>query len=778
MNAPHDLSSQRRRQLVVGAAALAGASGAWAHAAAIELKPPVVGANEAQPQLEHTGRVFAALAQLGEPFAPASIAAVQTLANAGMLVEAANAALRLLQTRVLAVVAISPEARVGVQRVMPMAPLVQGGWRLFLVRVDNPAAVPGRLGVSSPNAVAVHGIAPPQPVAGGSMGNPAQATTRGDMALRWLDLDVHDAAPLPAALEPVRADFKLLALYARDAGRRSAALAFDIGPGTGDLAHRDRATLFFDIAAARAVQIDVRDSDGSPVTCSWLVTDAQGRVVPSQAKRTPPDFFFQKKVYRAHGQTLSLPTGEYSVTTGRGPEYLLARSQRSVAASGATTWAVQLQRWVDPGARGWISGDHHIHAAGCAHYLQPEEGVGPQMLLPQVQGEALAIAGVLTWGPGFYTQKLNFTGQDDKLSTAAHKLHYDLEVSGFPSSHCGHLALLRMKGMDYPGTSKIEEWPSSNAPVLRWARSQGAVTGYAHSGVGLWAGTTDLPNLAMPPFNGIGANDYIVTLPEGLVDFISTCNHPPAAEMNIWYHTLNVGLRSTIAGETDWPCFYEESLGMGRSYVKLDGPPDYATWCAGLKAGRSYVSEGRAHLMDFVARSGADEAAVGGQLQLTAPRAVNLQVDVAARLEPEPSAETEALRRLGPLDKPYWHIERARIGNTRQVIVELVVNGQPVEARAVSADAALHRVQFSFTPERSCWVALRVLPAAHTNPIWVTVAGAPIRIKRSAQWCREAVEVCWKQKVLRIREAERADEAALYERGRRFYDRMLAESTA
>jgi hypothetical protein len=32
--------------------------------------------------------------------------------------------------------------------------------------------------------------------------------------------------------------------------------------------------------------------------------------------------------------------------------------------------------------------------------------------------------------------------------------------------------------------------------------------------------------------------------------------------------------------------------------------------------------------------------------------------------------------------------------------------------------------------------------------------------------------------MLRIREAERAEEAALYERGRRFYERMIAEATS
>ena len=31
---------------------------------------------------------------------------------------------------------------------------------------------------------------------------------------------------------------------------------------------------------------------------------------------------------------------------------------------------------------------------------------------------------------------------------------YDVEVSGFPSSHAGHLCLLRLKEDDYPGTTQ------------------------------------------------------------------------------------------------------------------------------------------------------------------------------------------------------------------------------------------------------------------------------------------------------------------------------------
>jgi hypothetical protein len=771
----------RRRHLLGSAAALslpalAATDPHAAHRTAAPSEAELI-ATYAQPLLGLVQRVAAGLARAGEPLPVAELNAISQFGSAGQLLQAAQAGVALLNKRVLLRASITAEARVSVKRGLLRPQLVQGGWRLFLVRVDNPALVPGKLAASSPSAIPVNGLYPPGFTAGGSMGQVGVPTTRGDVALRWMDLDVHDLAPLDATLEALPLDFKIVRIYARDAGLRSATVALDIGPGTGDIGGRDRVNISFQALPARSVALSIRDHDGQPVTASLIVTDALGRVVPSQTRRSPPDMFFQRKVYRADGQTLTLPTGSYKVELQRGPEYLLTASERRVPEVGEVRWNFQLARWVDPGARGWYSGDHHIHAAGCAHYDQPEEGIAPEMMAPQVKGEGLAIGAVLTWGPGFHYQKSFFSGKDATVSTPHHILHYDLEVSGFPSSHCGHLALLQMQAMDYPGTTKFEEWPSSNAPVLRWARQQGAVTGYAHAGVGLWAGTTDLPNDKIPLFDGIGANDFIVTLPEGLADFISVCNHPPAAEFNIWYHTLNVGLRSVIAGETDWPCFFEESIGMGRSYVKLDDALSYRRWCEGLKAGRSYVSEGRTHLMDFAVSAGTATTRVGGKdIQLTSSQPLDVSANVAARLEPAVTPETEAIRKLGPLDKPYWHLERCRAGDTRQVVLELIVNGFPVESRLIDADGELRPVQFDYTPTRSCWLALRINMAAHTNPIWVTVANAPIRVKRSALWCRKSVDQCWSQKLPRIRAIERADEAALYDRARLFYDRMVAES--
>jgi hypothetical protein len=70
-------------------------------------------------------------------------------------------------------------------------------------------------------------------------------------------------------------------------------------------------------------------------------------------------------------------------------------------------------------------------------------------------------------------------------------------------------------------------------------------------------------------------------------------------ELNIWYHTLNVGFRTRISGETDFPCITDARVGQGRVYAKVDGPLSYSGWVEALRTGRSYVSDGRSHLIDF-----------------------------------------------------------------------------------------------------------------------------------------------------------------------------------
>jgi hypothetical protein len=128
-------------------------------------------------------------------------------------------------------------------------------------------------------------------------------------------------------------------------------------------------------------------------------------------------------------------------------------------------------------------------------------------------------------------------------------------------------------------------------------------------------------------------------------------------------------------------------------------------------------------------------------------------------------------------EQPYWHVERARLGESRTVPVELIVNGEAVARKEIEADGSVTEVKFDYLPARSSWIAVRVFPAAHTNPIFVEVAGEPIRAsRRSAQWCLASVDRCWEAKSPQIRESERDAAREAYDHARRVYRVIEAES--
>jgi hypothetical protein len=420
----------------------------------------------------------------------------------------------------------------------------------------------------------------------------------------------------------------------------------------------------------------------------WVIRDDQERVYPSPAKRLAPDFFFHHQVYRSDGETVSLAPGKYEFEYSRGPEYLVKTRTIEVPDAETHEENFELERWIHVAKEGWRSGDHHVHAAGCAHYEAPTKGVDPAHMWRHILGEDLNVGCVLTWGPCWYYQKKFFEGKTHELSTGDYVMRYDIEVSGFPSSHAGHLSLLRLKEDDYKGVETIEEWPSWDLPVLKWCQEQGGIAGFSHSGWGLSVEDDQLPSYKMPPFDGIGANEYIVDVVHDAVDFISAVDTPVISELSIWYHTLNCGFRTRISGETDFPCIYGERVGLGRSYVKMpEGDLNFDEWAQGIKAGRSYASDGLSHILDFsVDGLGVGEAGSGGQasqLSLAKPKNVQVKARAACWLDEEAKPE---IKERGLDSKPYWHPERARIDGTRKVPLELVVNSKVVATKEIEAE--------------------------------------------------------------------------------------------
>ncbi len=718
----------------------------------------VVSGVDAQPLKAQVKRVAEALAYVGSPLSSVQKDALEAALDDADGSRAVREIQRVLAPRVLTAVHINPESRVKVAAGPARAELVMQGWRVFLVRVHNEAGVTAELAVESPNAA---------PVYKRSTGSkdPPVTIRPADVGDRWMDIRMYNGQPLERRLSGLELEYRIVEIYSRDAGRREAKISFNVGQGTQDIGFRNEANILFRCVPSVELVLDVRDTDGQPVMASFIVRDERGRIYPTPSRRLAPDFFFHPQVYRATGESIHVPSGEYEITYTRGPEYRVKKKQ-VVIPEGVKSHreSFPLERWIHAKKLGWYSGDHHVHGGGCLHYESPTAGVNPNDMFRHQLGEDLNIGCVLTWGPCWYFQKQFFEGRVNELSTENYKMRYDVEVSGFPSDHAGHLCLLRLKEDDYPGTERVEQWPSWDLPILQWAQKQGGVVGFSHSGWGLAVDTAELPNYVIPPYDGIGANEYIVDVVHGAVDFISSVDTPYVWELNIWYHTLNCGFRARISGETDFPCIYGDRVGLGRIYCKMDGALDFDRYCEEIKNGRSYVGDGMSHLIDFSV-DGLEVGTKKSEVHLDAAGTVTVKAKVAALLDEKANP---GLRDRSYAQKPYWHIERARIGESRIVPLEVVVNGYPVARREIVADGKMNDVELKIPVEYSSWIALRILPSSHTNPVFVHVGGKPIRAsRRSAEWCLKGVDRCWESKHRRIRPAEK-------EAAKKAYDVALA----
>jgi len=435
-----------------------------------------------------------------------------------------------------------------------------------------------------------------------------------------------------------------------------------------------------------------------------------------------------------------------------------------------------------------------------------------------VKGEGLNVGCNLTWGPCYDFQRQFFSPTIDKMSEPLTVIKYDIEVSGFGSQALGHVCLLNLRDQTYPGSdgTATKGWPTWTTPLMKWAKAQGAVTGYAHSASGLvldkdarmgarqllsmyakkssHALTKDeaekavlpedfatidkdgdgelsekeladsiarnrekLPNLIVPPMDGIGAQEICVTVQQHLCDFISAMDTARVPEWNCWYHIMNVGFPLKASGETDFPCISGSRVGQGRVYVQLGklDKVDFGAWCEGVAKGHSYVSDGYAHSLEFTVNG----KSAGGEVALDEPGKVTVKAKVAFASE-----------------MPLGTSNGGQVpqGKTRKV--ELVVNGVAVASRDVPADDKTHDVTFDVPVERSSWVALRHFPQMHTNPVNVLVVGKPIRASRkSALWCAATIEQLWTVRKNNIAKAEQAEAEKTFHKAIEAYHKIAME---
>jgi hypothetical protein len=789
---------------------------------------------EGQPLAANIGRVTESLEFLGTPLSRPLVEQLQQAGGRRDVVQLQ----KLLDPQVVFVVNINPEMRVKVERGPGPLTVQQAGFSPLLVKVINQSTVARPLRIESPQAGPIYAGADIS-----ILQRQAQTELKANENVdqqtdRFLSVEMFQSPPMTRNLSGLEIEYAIALVASQESGKREATIQFDVGQGTQDIGFRNETPVRLDVRPAIPVTLSIRDTDGTPTAARLTIRDRAGRVYPPQAKRLAPDFFFQPQIYRHDGGSVLLPPGKFVVEFSRGPEYLDQQLEFEVPLSGQANLELNLRRWINPMQSGFYCGDHHIHGAGCSHYDIPTKGVRPEDMFVQVKGEGLNVGCVLTWGPCFEHQRTFFNPAANSLSEKLTLLKYDLEISGFGSHALGHVCLLNLKDQTYPGSEGTKEkgWPTWTVPVLKWCKDQGGVTGFPHSALHVnpayaanllverWdqdqdgsltstecAGallpfafsvidldrneklseaelvaahtraSDELPNLAIPDMRGGGALEICVSTAEGVCDFISAMDTARVPEWNTWYHLMNCGFPLKVSGETDFPCMSSRRVGQGRVYVRLGDVDqlDFTAWCNGLRDGRSYVSDGYAHALEF---------AVNGVRPGEATVHLDQAATITARASVAFAPKTPLGVAYGTQDTP---LGRRMLGDTIELhaprsaelvqggkrLVELVVNGRAVASRTVPADGKVHDLEFEVAIDQSSWVALRHFPQLHTNPVTVLVGDRPIRASRnSARWCIDVINQLWNARHKHISEPERTDARAAYDRALKLFGKIASES--
>lgn len=259
--------------------------------------------------------------------------------------------------------------------------------------------------------------------------------------------------------------------------------------------------------------------------------------------------------------SIKLNPGRYQISAARGMEYIPVTKSFTVTSENQQH-ALKLERWVDLPAKGWYSGDVHVHHP-------TTKKTHRDFLLRYAEAEDLHVVNVLEMG--------HHRGTDFKQLGFGTKFRerrgdYCL-VSGQeePRSTFGHIIGLNTSAM----ARDVATYDLYDLAFKRLHAQPDAVVGFAHFS---WNGC-DLPR---------GFPWYVTT--EG-IDFVELLQFSRINTLD-YYDYLNLGFRLAAAAGSDVP--WGSTLGEARTYVHTGETLDLDRWFAGLKAGHSFVSNGPA----------------------------------------------------------------------------------------------------------------------------------------------------------------------------------------
>ena len=464
-------------------------------------------------------------------------------------------------------------------------------------------------------------------------------------------------------------------------------------------------------APAGTLRVEVTDAaTGTAVPARVSVTGADGRAyAPDDAWRHADEGFarserrFEVGYFHAAGRSsLTVPAGVYTVEISHGLEYAVVRQRVVIREGTVHVLRAPLARIANLRARGWLSGDLHVHMNYTGHYR-----ADPASLALQARAEDVhVIESLIVNKEGRMPDLQWFTGRPDPVSTPATTIVHSQE---YHTSWWGHVGLLGLRDhVLVPGYAAYAETGvaslvPTNADVALLSRAQGGLMGYVHpfGSVPDPANTTEGLTNELPVDVALGLVDYMEVV--GFSDHLSTAT--------VWYRLLNCGFRIPAGAGTDAMTNYASlrgPVGVNRVFVKTNGT-GHAAFLAGLKAGRTFATNGP--LLTFSVNG----MEAGSDVRVPAQGA-KLRVHAT-------------MTSIVPVDH-----------------LEVVSGGLVVATIPLAGDRTRASADLELPASESGWYTLRawsdhatapvldVYPFATTSAVYVTVGGSPIRSAGDASY--------------------------------------------
>ena len=433
------------------------------------------------------------------------------------------------------------------------------------------------------------------------------------------------------------------------------------------------------------------------------VRDAAGvDHVPAGAVVVPigPDRWFA-----ADGQVRLPLEGKVLVRVERGPEWVPVLE--TVDAPGRRE--IRLRRWIDMRARGYSSGESHLHVAA-------------RDLPAMMAAEDLDFGNSLYWWNG---PKLPRPDGDEPVRTARFGGR-QVTMSVFDTEVENAWGAVYMIGLSRP-TEIPWDRARANLAYIKEARELGALVSYQ----GGWSrevlvdallGLVDVVNLCNNNFHrhkyqprsqfsnllGVTGLPVYPNTPEGMMGM----------NTDTYYRLLNCGL-TLAAGAESATGAKSTPAGYNRAYVKLGTKPDYRAFLDGWRRGRNFVTNGP---MVFLTVNGKYEP---GDTIALPPGGGKLKVRVKAESN-EPLRSVEVV------------VNGKAVGNPEALEIR---EGAWIAARATAEDRLLSDEELNrYLNTKGRTEAPCRLRFAHTSPIYVTVGGKGARVEESVREARAMLE--------------------------------------